>query len=152
MLGKIILVQAPPQMVRGWSGRLIFRKTGFLIRLYKVKKVIGTKVLFHAEKAMNVPDEECYKADLYDKSFFQPVVFMPQAEEEENRFQELHYSCWSKSKYHIATQRMSLQVSNYKTHYVHIKHVREDGARIGARSPIQRYDRSWPKVSLNVGW
>lgn len=152
MIGKIILVPAPAQMLRGWEGRFIFRKVGAMVGFYKIKKIIVTRVFLHPYKLTNVSDENCYKADMHDGSFYMPVVFLPQAAEEENRFQELSYECWSKSKYHITKYRAtSYRTQNYQTHYVHVK-IKNSIVRIGARSPFQQFNRSWPKIELDLGW
>lgn len=143
---------APAMLVKGWEGRVIYYRIGLAVKMYLVLAVEGEKVYLCDYKNI-VRKEACNIAKLNSRNFYQPVMYMPELEADE-QYMEIDYRYWKKTKYHAAKNPYGgVSITNkYCTHYVNIKPVTTPAVRFGSRAPLQRIDRSRPKVTINFGW
>ncbi len=145
MLGKILLLPAPTELVLGWEGRVIYRKSGIFV----IKKVIRRLVYYYdAELTIPPADNDCIVGN--PLGFYQPVVYMPQLHAD-HMYQELNYHYWKYASEFIGQASGAYRSSDYKVCFVYVKGIKQDGVRIGARSPIQQCIRSGPRLIPSLG-
>lgn len=145
---KIILMPAPPDLLKGWQGRLIFRSSGLFI----IKSVKGSTVYYYPADLIEVPeDNDCIQSNI-KLGFYQPVAFLPEVEQD-IMYQSVSYHYWRKCLDYIAkTKSGVLSPINYNTPLLHVRSNSSfDAIKIGSASVRQDAQR-FCQVDNSGGW